>query len=246
MSVIIVIPARLNSSRLPRKVLLDLGGKSVIQRVYETCIKGAPHHQVLIAVDSAEVFNVCKQFTPNVIMTKVEHPSGTDRIAEVIETVPCDIVVNVQGDEPFFDGEIINRLVIALQQSDASMASVCAPIENSEELNNPNLVKVITDLNNNAIYFSRAAIPFCRDIGTEDVFLYKKHMGIYAYKASFLKEFIEMPVSFLESTERLEQLRAIENGFKIKMIEVKRFEKGIDTLEDLELARQKIKDNGTV
>jgi 3-deoxy-manno-octulosonate cytidylyltransferase (CMP-KDO synthetase) len=246
MKVVIVIPARLNSSRLPGKVLLDLGGKPVIQRVYETCLKATLHHPVWIAVDSAEVFHVCRQFTANVMMTKVDHPSGTDRIAEVIETIVCDVVVNVQGDEPFFDAEIIDRLVTALQQSDASMASVCAPIENYEELNNPNLVKVITDVSGDAIYFSRAAIPFLRDKSIEDLSVCKKHMGIYAYKASFLKQFVRMPVSFLENSEKLEQLRAIENGFKIRMIEVKSFEKGIDTLEDLELARKKIIDNGTV
>ncbi|MBD1386243.1 3-deoxy-manno-octulosonate cytidylyltransferase [Mucilaginibacter rigui] len=242
----IVIPARLKSTRLPRKVLLDLGGKPVIQRVYEACLKATLHHEIWIAADSDEVFNICKGFTPNVLMTKEEHPSGTDRIAEVIETVSCDMVVNVQGDEPFFDAGIIDRLITALQQSDAVMASVYAPVANIDELNNPNLVKVVTDVNGNAIYFSRFAIPFSRDREVEDVSAYKKHMGVYAYKTSFLKEFITMPVSFLESTEKLEQLRAIENGYKIKMIEVKDIEKGIDTPEDLTLARKKIKDNGII
>jgi 3-deoxy-manno-octulosonate cytidylyltransferase (CMP-KDO synthetase) len=246
MKAIIVIPARLRSTRLPSKVLLDLGGKPVIQRVYEACLKATLHHEIWIAADSEEVFNICKGFTSNVLMTKEEHPSGTDRIAEVIETVTCDMVVNVQGDEPFFDAGIIDRLITALQQSDAVMASVCAPVANIEELNNPNLVKVITDVNGNAIYFSRFAVPFSRDREVEDISVYKKHMGVYAYKASFLKEFITMPVSFLESTEKLEQLRAIENGYKIKMIEVKGIEKGIDTPEDLELARKKIKDNGII
>jgi 3-deoxy-manno-octulosonate cytidylyltransferase (CMP-KDO synthetase) len=246
MKAIIVIPARLKSTRLPRKVLLDLGGKPVIQRVYEACLKATLHHEIWIAADNDEVFNVCSQFTPNVIMTREDHPSGTDRIAEVIEKIECDLVVNVQGDEPFFDAGIIDRLITALQQSDAVMASVCAPVANIEELNNPNLVKVTTDVNNNAIYFSRFAIPFSRDREVEDVSVYKKHMGVYAYKTSFLQEFITMPVSFLESTEKLEQLRAIENGYKIKMIEVKGIEKGIDTPADLELARKKIKDNGTV
>ncbi|MFD0763873.1 3-deoxy-manno-octulosonate cytidylyltransferase [Mucilaginibacter lutimaris] len=246
MKAIIVIPARLQSTRLPRKMLLDIGGKPLIQRVYEACLKATFHHEIWIAADSDEVFNVCKMFTPNVLMTKEEHPSGTDRIAEVIETVPCDIVVNVQGDEPFFDAGIIDRLITALQNSDAAMASVCAPVLDKGELNNPNLVKVVTDVNGNAIYFSRFAIPFSRDREVEDTTVYKKHMGVYAYRASFLKEFITMPVSFLESTEKLEQLRAIENGYKIKMIEVKGIEKGIDTPEDLELARKKIKDNGIV
>jgi 3-deoxy-manno-octulosonate cytidylyltransferase (CMP-KDO synthetase) len=246
MKAIIVIPARLKSTRLPHKVLLDLGGKPVIQRVYDACLKATLHHEIWIAADSNEVFDVCKQFTPNVLITKETHPSGTDRIAEVIEKITCDIVVNVQGDEPFFDAGIIDRLITTLQQSDAVMASVCAPVQSLEELNNPNLVKVVTDVYGNAIYFSRFAIPFSRDKEVKDVSVYKKHMGVYAYKASFLKEFITMPVSFLESTEKLEQLRAIENGYKIKMIEVRNIEKGIDTPADLEFARKKIEDNGTI
>jgi 3-deoxy-manno-octulosonate cytidylyltransferase (CMP-KDO synthetase) len=246
MKSIIVIPARLQSTRLPRKVLLDLGGKPVIQRVYDACLKSELHNEVWIAADSEEVFTVCRQFTANVIMTNETHPSGTDRIAEVAEKIPCDIVINVQGDEPFFDAGIVDSLIAALQQGDAVMASVCAPVETIEELNNPNMVKVITDLNGNAVYFSRFAIPYLRDRDVTDVSAYKKHMGVYAYKASFLSTFIKLPVSFLEASEKLEQLRAIENGYKIKMIEVNGFEKGIDTPEDLELARKKIKNNGII
>ncbi|QXV67031.1 3-deoxy-manno-octulosonate cytidylyltransferase [Mucilaginibacter sp. 21P] len=246
MKTVIVIPARLNSTRLPLKVLLDLGGKPVIQRVYEACAKAKLHHEIWIAADSQEVMDACKKFTDHVLMTSPEHPSGTDRIAEVIKTIECDLVINVQGDEPFFDPGIVDRLITAMRQSDAAMASVCAPVENLDELNNPNLVKVITDVNGYAIYFSRFAIPFSRDKEVADVSVYRKHMGIYAYRTNFLKEFITMPVSFLEQTEKLEQLRAIENGYKIKMIEVKSIEKGIDTPEDLELARKKLKQNGTI
>lgn len=248
MKAIIVIPARLKSTRLPDKVLLDLGGKPVIQRVYEACIKAKLHQEVWIAADSQLVFNLCKQFTPNVIMTKEEHPSGTDRIAEVVQRIPCDIVVNVQGDEPFFDADIIDRLIAALQQSDAQMASVCAPVETLDELHNPNLVKVVTDVNGYALYFSRFRIPYSRDKVLEeaDASLYKKHMGVYAYRAEFLAKFIQLPPSFLEGSEKLEQLRALENGYKIKMIEVAGFEKGIDTPEDLEHARKKIENNGTI
>ena len=243
---IIVIPARLKSTRLPDKVLLDLGGKPVIQRVYEACLKSELHQEIWIAADSEEVFNICKTFTPNVVMTREDHPSGTDRIAEVAENLQCDIVINVQGDEPFFDAKIIDKLIMVLQEDEAVMASVCAPVESLEELHNPNLVKVITDVKGHAIYFSRFAVPFSRDREVEDVSAYKKHMGVYAYKAAFLNRFIKLPVSFLEASEKLEQLRAIENGYKIKMVEVKGFEKGIDTPEDLELARKKIKDNGII
>lgn len=246
MKAIIVIPARLKSTRLPNKVLLDLGGKPVIQRVYEACIKAKLHQEVWIAADTDEVFNLCKQFTPNVLMTKESHPSGTDRIAEVVEQIPCDIVINVQGDEPFFDADIVDRLIDAMQNSDAAMASVCAPVESLDELHNPNLVKVVTDVNGYALYFSRFRIPYSRDKILDDPAGYKKHMGVYAYRADFLPKFIQLPVSFLEGSEKLEQLRALENGYKIKMIEVAGFEKGIDTPEDLELARKKIKDNGII
>ncbi|MEO7216132.1 3-deoxy-manno-octulosonate cytidylyltransferase [Mucilaginibacter sp.] len=246
MKAIIVIPARLKSSRLPDKVLLDLGGKPVIQRVYEACMQAKLHQEVWIAADSEVVFNLCKQFTPNVLMTREEHPSGTDRIAEVVGKIPCDIVINVQGDEPFFDADIIDRLITALRESDAAMASVCAPVETLDELHNPNLVKVVTDVNGYALYFSRFRIPYSRDKILESPTGYKKHMGVYAYRAEFLSKFIQLPVSFLEGSEKLEQLRALENGYKIKMIEVAGFEKGIDTPEDLELARKKIENNGTI
>lgn len=246
MKAIIVIPARLRSTRLENKVLLDLGGKPVIQRVYEACTKAKLHQEVWIAADSDVVFNLCKGFTPNVLMTAEEHPSGTDRIAEVAAKIPCDIIVNVQGDEPFFDADIIDRLITALHESDATMASVCAPVETLDELHNPNLVKVVTDVNGYALYFSRFRIPYSRDKILEDATGYKKHMGVYAYRADFLAKFIQLPVSFLEGSEKLEQLRALENGYKIKMIEVAGFEKGIDTPEDLELARKKIEDNGII
>jgi len=246
MKAIIVIPARLKSTRLPEKVLLDLGGKPMIQRVYEACLHSKLHHEIWIAADSDLVYKVCKQFTENVLMTNPEHPSGTDRIAEVTAKIDCDIVINVQGDEPFFDANIVDSLIDVLGSSDAAMASVCAPVASVQELNNPNLVKVITDVNSNAIYFSRFPVPYSRDRDVEDTSVYKKHMGVYGYKADFLKNFVSLPVSFLETTEKLEQLRAIENGYKIKMIQVQAFEKGIDTIEDLEHARQKFNDDGII
>ncbi|RFZ82306.1 3-deoxy-manno-octulosonate cytidylyltransferase [Mucilaginibacter terrenus] len=242
----IVIPARLKSTRLPNKVMLDLGGKPVIQRVYESCLKSKLHQEVWIAADSEVVFDLCKQFTPNVLMTREDHPSGTDRIAEVAEHVSADVIINVQGDEPFFDAGIIDRLIAAMQDNNAVMASVCAPVETIDELHNPNLVKVITDVNGFAVYFSRHPVPYSRDKILENAAGYKKHMGVYAYKSVFLKTFVQLPVSFLEGFEKLEQLRAIENGYKIKMIEVSGFEKGIDTPEDLELARKKIQEHGII
>jgi 3-deoxy-manno-octulosonate cytidylyltransferase (CMP-KDO synthetase) len=238
MRTIVVIPARLKSTRLPEKILLDLGGKLLIQRVFETCCLGISPENIWIACDDGSVEKVCLEFTPNVILTNPNHASGTDRIAEVASKIECDIVVNVQGDEPFFESAIIKKLSKALENDNTQMASVFARVETIEELNNSNLVKVVTDNDSNAIYFSRLPIPFARNSNEMVHGDYKKHVGIYAYKKDFLLQYSKMKVSFLEDMEKLEQLRAIENGTKILMLETKIFEKGIDTLEDLELARK--------
>lgn len=238
---IVVIPARLNSTRLPNKVLLDLGGMPLIRRVYETCTQGIEPENIWIACDDEKVEKVCLGFTPNVVYTSPTHQSGTDRIAEVAKKVYCDIVVNVQGDEPFFDAKIIKRLSEAIAHHDIQMASVFSRIKTFDELNNPNLVKVVTDQSSRAVYFSRFPIPFVRN--SEDLILdnFKKHVGIYAYKKSSLIEFSQLKEAFSEKMEKLEQLRALENGWTIHMLETKMFEKGIDTIEDLELARKKFK-----
>jgi 3-deoxy-manno-octulosonate cytidylyltransferase (CMP-KDO synthetase) len=238
MRTVVVIPARLKSTRLPEKILLDLGGKPLIQRVFETCCLGISPENIWIACDDESVEKVSLEFTPNVILTNPNHASGTDRIAEVANTLECDIVINVQGDEPFFESAIIGRLSKALYNENTQMASVFARVETLEELNNPNLVKVVTDHNSHAIYFSRLPIPFVRNSDELILGNYKKHLGIYAYKKEFLLRYSKMKESFLENMEKLEQLRAIENGTKILMLETKIFEKGIDTLEDLELARK--------
>jgi 3-deoxy-manno-octulosonate cytidylyltransferase (CMP-KDO synthetase) len=240
MKTIVVIPARLKSTRLPNKILLDLGGKPLVQRVFETCCTGFDPDNIWIACDDIGVEKLCRTFTNNVLLTDPNHVSGTDRIAELANQIECDIVVNVQGDEPFFEAAIIEKLSNVLKNGSTEMASVFARVESIEELNNPNLVKVVTDHHSNAIYFSRLPIPFARNSSEIILENYKKHLGIYAYKKEFLLNYSKMKVSFLENMEKLEQLRAIENGAKIHMLETKIFEKGIDTMEDLELARKKI------
>jgi 3-deoxy-manno-octulosonate cytidylyltransferase (CMP-KDO synthetase) len=238
---IVVIPARLNSSRLPNKVLLDLGGKPLIQRVFERCCEGIEKENIWIACDDVRVKEVCLQFTDQVLMTKKNHQSGTDRIAEAIANLDADFIINVQGDEPFFDVAIISKLSNAMYESDAPMGSVYAEISSKEELENPNLVKVVLNVKDYAIYFSRFPIPFIREEVDFDLGFYKKHIGIYAYSKDFLLKYTQLPVSPLERMEKLEQLRAIENNFSILMIKTKSFEKGIDTFEDLEVARKKFK-----
>ena len=246
MKKVIVIPARLDSSRLPKKVLLDLKGKTVIQRVYEQCLKVKNIDGVYIATDSSEIEEVCRSFTNHIILTKNSHQSGTDRIGEAVTGIDCDVVVNVQGDEPFIDPNLIEELVHSFDDDQVSMASAMSKIENIKDLQDPNVVKVVVDTQNNAIYFSRAPIPFPRDHqeiirSNEELKKHNffRHIGIYGYRKDFLAKYIEMDQTNLEKLEKLEQLRVIENGFKIKMIEAATSLTGIDTLEDYEEALKK-------
>ena len=246
MKKVIIIPARLDSSRLPKKVLLDLKGKTVIQRVYEQCLKVKNVDGVYIATDSIEIKEVCETFTDKVIITKSTHQSGTDRIGEAVSAIDCDIVINVQGDEPFIEPSLIEALVNSFSNSDISMSSAMSKINNVKDLQNTNVVKVVTDLHNNALFFSRSLIPFPRDV--KEISIAKKvlgkgqffrHIGIYGYRKDFLLKFVNMEQSYLEKVEKLEQLRALENGFKIKMIEANSSLIGIDTREDYEEALKK-------
>ena len=246
MKKVIVIPARLDSSRLPKKVLLDLKGKTVIQRVYEQCLKVKNIDGVYIATDSSEIEEVCRSFTNHIILTKSSHQSGTDRIGEAVAGIDCDVVVNVQGDEPFIDPNLIEELVHSFDDDQVSMASAMSKIENIKDLQDPNVVKVVVDTQNNAIYFSRAPIPFPRDHqeiirSNEELKKHNffRHIGIYGYQKDFLAKYIKMDQTNLEKLEKLEQLRVIENGFKIKMIEAASSLIGIDTQEDYEEALKK-------
>ena len=246
MKKVIVIPARLDSSRLPKKVLLDLNGKTVLQRVYEQCLKVKNVDEVYIATDSLEIKEVCETFTDNVIITKSTHQSGTDRIGEAISSIDCDIVINVQGDEPFIEPSLIEALVNSLLNSEISMSSAMSKINNVKDLQNSNVVKVVVDHHNNALFFSRSMLPFPRDVKeistSNKVFercQFFRHIGIYGYLKEFLLNYVNMEQSSLEKIEKLEQLRALENGFKIKMIEADISLIGIDTQEDYEEALKK-------
>lgn len=246
MKKVIIIPARLDSSRLPKKVLLDLKGKTVIQRVYEQCLKVKNVDGVYIATDSIEIKEVCETFTDKVIITKSTHQSGTDRIGEAVSAIDCDIVINVQGDEPFIEPSLIEALVNSFSNSDISMSSAMSKINNIKDLQNTNVVKVVTDLHNNALFFSRSLIPFPRDVKEISIanevlkkYQFFRHIGIYGYRKDFLLKFVNMEQSYLEKIEKLEQLRALENGFKIKMIDANSSLIGIDTREDYEEALKK-------
>ena len=246
MKTIVVIPARLNSSRLPNKVLLDLKGKTVIQRVYEQCLKANNIDAVYIATDSTKVMAVCKEFTKNVIITQNSHESGTDRIAEAASKLEADIVINVQGDEPFIEPELIEQIADSFKEDNTlQMSSAMHRITQVDELKNPNVVKVTVTHDNYALYFSRSIIPHHRDdwesllqhhSGIPEALNFYRHLGIYGYSTDFLLHFAQMQPSYLERVEKLEQLRALENGFKIKMIETNYNSIGIDTQADYERA----------
>lgn len=247
MSFTVIIPARYASSRLPRKPLADIAGKPMIQHVWEKT-QQAGANRVIIATDHEEIEQVAKTFSAEVCMTSTEHNSGTERLAEVIEKMAIaddEIIVNVQGDEPLIPPVIIQQVAQNLAENQVNMATLAVKLETKEELFNPNCVKVVTDQKGMALYFSRAAIPFARDYFADcnDAFFasqpYLRHIGIYAYRAKFVNQYICWQPTVLEKLESLEQLRALWYGEKIHVELAKEAPQvGVDTLEDLERVRQ--------
>lgn len=247
MSFTVIIPARYASSRLPRKPLADIAGKPMIQHVWEKA-QQAGVNRVIIATDHEEIEQVAKTFSAEVCMTSTEHNSGTERLAEVIEKMAIaddEIIVNVQGDEPLIPPAIIQQVAQNLSENQVNMATLAVKLETKEELFNPNCVKVVTDQKGIALYFSRAAIPFARDhfADCNDAFVasqpYLRHIGIYAYRAKFVNQYIRWQPTVLEKLESLEQLRALWYGEKIHVELAKEAPQvGVDTLEDLERVRQ--------
>lgn len=232
MSVTILIPARYASTRLPGKPLLAETGKPMIQHVVEAVSGTAGVDAVVVATDDQRIFDAVEAFGGKAVMTREDHTSGSDRLAEAAEKLSLaddDIVVNVQGDEPDIPPALIETLVGLLENSDAPMATLCTPLETSAA-DDPNKVKVVFGSNAKALYFSRSKIPYDRDkTGRCDYYL---HLGIYAYRVAFLKQFTQLPPARLEQIEKLEQLRAIENGYDIMVTPVDYSGVGIDTPED--------------
>lgn len=231
MKAVCVIPARYASTRLPGKPLKLIAGKPMIERVYEQAKKAKTLCDVIVATDDIRVFDAVKKFGGKVAMTRTDHKSGTDRLAEVAQNYQdADIVINVQGDEPMIPPEIIDALVnVFLDNKDLQMATMKCPMQ-EEEYNDPAAVKVVTDLNGYALYFTRSLAPYPRN--KENLKVYK-HVGIYAYRRDFLLRFAKLQQTPLELTESLEQLRALENGIKIKVLESDFRGVGVDTPEDL-------------
>lgn len=228
MKVIAVIPARYASSRFPGKPLALLQGKYLIQQVYERVKASCLFEEVIVATDSPKIFAAVKEFNGNVEMTSAEHKSGTDRVAEVCRKKAFDIVINVQGDEPFIEKHVLEKLLDSFHDPGVQVASLMHPL--LDNVNNPNIVKVVTDKDRNAIYFSRSVIPFNRNKEKSEYF---HHIGVYAFRKEALEDFIKLPQGRLEKLEKLEQLRLLENGRKIKMIKTDYAGFGIDTEADL-------------
>lgn len=243
MSFYIIIPARFGSNRLPGKPLKDIAGKPMIQWVYEAAQKSAAKH-VVVATDDQRIADVVTAFGGNVCLTSAEHPSGTDRLQEVVTQLGLEdneIVVNVQGDEPLIPAAVINQVAADLANNpNSSMATLSEPILDVEDCLNPNVVKVVSNKSHNALYFSRAAIPWNRDTYSSDspalpsAKLAQRHIGIYAYRVSLLHKFVTWPMAALESVEKLEQLRVLENGEQIYISPACEYVPGgIDTEQDL-------------
>ncbi|MBL7071159.1 MAG: 3-deoxy-manno-octulosonate cytidylyltransferase [Candidatus Omnitrophica bacterium] len=236
MKIIGIIPARFQSTRFAGKVLADLGGKPVVRHVWESAKRSKMLDDLVIAADDERIIKEAQGFDAKVVYTSPDQPSGTDRLAEVVNPMDVDIVINIQGDEPMVRPEMIDELARAiLDEKNIKIATLAKKMDWTEEIRNPNTVKVVIDKNGFALYFSRSVIPY-RRFETTPVFY--KHLGLYAYTKDFLFEFVNLPKSNLEMTEGLEQLRALESGYRIKVVETKFDTIGIDTPEDLEKARQ--------
>jgi 3-deoxy-manno-octulosonate cytidylyltransferase (CMP-KDO synthetase) len=249
--VIAVIPARWASSRFPGKPLALIKGKPMIQRVFEQTRKAESVSEVIVATDDTRILEAVNAFGGTAIMTSSSHESGTDRIAEVVRDKECEIVVNVQGDEPLIPPENIDRIVRPLLEGALeSTVTLRILIKNYKELMDRNITKVVVDSSNSALYFSKAPIPWNRDEWGDDLTSYSsldplksfwyKHIGLYAYRKKFLMAFGDLPKSSLEQIEKLEQLRILENGFKIKVVETELDSIGVDCAADLELIEKQL------
>jgi len=234
-----MIPARYSASRFPGKLMQNLAGKSVILRTYEATVATQLFSDVYVVTDSEIIFNEIVNNGGKAIMSIKEHESGSDRIAEAVAHIDCDIVINVQGDEPFTERESLAKVIEVFKDDDAKeidLASLMVEIDDLEEINNSNTVKVIVDQQNFALYFSRSPIPFPRDKNAGA--RYFKHKGIYAFRKEALLDFAVLPMQFLEASEKIECIRYLEYGKRIKMVETKIQGVEIDTPEDLEKAKR--------
>lgn len=237
-NVVGIIPSRYASTRFPAKPLVDIAGKSMIQRVYEQASKAKLLSQVIVATDDQRIFDHVQGFGGKVMMTSAAHQTGTDRCAEVLSKLSgVDAVINIQGDEPFIEPEQIDQLAALFQKPETQIATLIKRIDDAEDLFSDTVIKVVKGANDRAIYFSRTAIPYIKGLDRSEWLAkgtFYKHIGIYAYRAEVLKTLSELPQTPLEKAESLEQLRWLENGFGIQLAETEHESNSVDTPADLE------------
>ena len=239
MNAIGIIPARYASSRFPGKPLVDILGKPMIQWVYERACRAKYLDEVIVATDDQRIFDAVTNFSGKVAMTSPTAANGTERIAEIAQKIAAKLIVNIQGDEPLVDPDIIDQLVVLMQNNPAApVGTLVKKIEEVENLMNPNIPKVVVDKNFYALYFSRSIIPFHRDISDQRKWLrnenYYQHIGLYIYRRDFLLKFVTLPISMLERIEQLEQLRILENGYRIKVALTETESIGVDVPSDID------------
>lgn len=238
MKVIGIIPARFDSTRFPGKPLVDIAGMTMIQRVYNQVKHAASLNEVVVATDDQRIFDHVKSFAGNVVMTSKDHQSGTDRCAEVINNISgFDIAINIQGDEPFIDPQQIDLLESCFQRPEVEIATLVRPINELADLENVNKPKVVLNQKNEALYFSRQPIPYMRGTDIKEWLskeTYYNHIGIYGFKVETLKDLAKLPISKLEKTESLEQLRWLDNGYRIQTAISNHINDAIDSPEDLQ------------
>jgi 3-deoxy-manno-octulosonate cytidylyltransferase (CMP-KDO synthetase) len=227
----VVIPARFGSTRFPAKILASSTGKPLVQHVVDRVRACQRVRQIIVATDDQRIVEALTPYGTTAVMTSPDHQSGTDRIAEVARSLPDEIIVNVQGDEPEIEPEVVDGLIEQMESADHDMATAATPFPEGTDPQNPNLVKVVVDRQQRALYFSRACIPFQRDATATPATTYYLHLGVYAYRRRFLLEFASWSPATLESIEKLEQLRALEHGRSIFVLNVERATHGIDTPE---------------
>lgn len=241
MNKIAVIPARYAATRFHAKLMQQLGDKTVIRHTYDNTKATGLFDEVLVATDSDIIYQEISAHGGNVVMSKKPHESGSDRIAEAVENLDVDVIINVQGDEPFVNRQTLADLLSVFENPDVLVGSLMHKIVDREMVTNPNMVKVVTDNQGYALYFSRSPLPYARN--TETPFTYYRHIGVYGYRKQALMQFVKWPVSTLENIEKLEQLRYLENGVRIRMVKTDFEAVGIDIPEDLVRAQQYLNQN---
>ncbi|HXJ18144.1 MAG TPA: 3-deoxy-manno-octulosonate cytidylyltransferase [Candidatus Polarisedimenticolia bacterium] len=244
-TVLAVIPARHASSRLPGKPLVPIAGRPMIQRVVERVRRAQLVSRVVVATDEAVIKDAVEAFGGEAILTRRDHHTGSDRVAEVAVHLRADIYVNAQGDEPLIDPGTVDAVVAAMLEDDSvQVATPCTPIAHADDIMDPNIVKVVRDFDGNALYFSRAPVPWVRDTGTSVAARHLKHLGLYAFRRDALVEFPTLPPGELERIEQLEQLRWLENGFRIRVVETAYDAVSVDVPADVERVEKLLRERG--